>query len=87
MVGTTDIDVTKPLSEQSCPCCGSSWSAGKTTSNTHYLPSIVSVEVRDVYDGVLYYECTNCNNKWSRWTGEYIEGEPDYQKLRKQRFL
>jgi len=34
------------------------------------------VEVRGVYDGVLYWECPACQHAWSRWP----EGSPMHKK-------
>jgi Zn ribbon nucleic-acid-binding protein len=28
---------------------------------------VVGVEVRGVYDGVLYWECLSCGHRWHRW--------------------
>ena len=36
-----------------CPACGSTAFAG--------------VEVRRIYDGVLYWECRRCRWRWHRW--------------------
>lgn len=34
---------------------------------THYDRTI-GVEVRGVYDGVLYWACPDCGHGWPRWT-------------------
>ncbi len=33
---------------------------------THFGRKI-GIEVRGVYDGVLYYQCPDCAGKWHRW--------------------
>lgn len=38
---------------------------------THYS-RIVGVEIRGVYDGVLYWQCPDCGHCWHRWD----EGHP-----------
>jgi hypothetical protein len=43
----------------SCPRCGG---ADK---------EIIGVEIRGVYDGVLYWECGVCNHAWNRWPVEH----------------
>jgi hypothetical protein len=35
-------------------------------SSTHYLRTI-GVELRGVYDGVLYWMCPDCGGTWHRW--------------------
>ncbi len=52
-----------------CPGCGS--------------PEAVGVQVRDVYDGVLYWSCGSCHATWHRFpkgsvmrqlASEYVDG-------------
>lgn len=31
------------------------------------LSHIVGVEIRGVYDGVLFWQCPFCNGRWHRW--------------------
>lgn len=33
---------------------------------THYS-RMIGIEVRGVYDGVLYWKCPDCNASWHRW--------------------
>lgn len=48
----------------SCPKCHSS------------SERIAGIEVRGVYDGVLYWQCLECGWAWSRdWTGFGRRGE------------
>lgn len=39
--------------------------------DTNYSRTI-GVEIRGVYDGVLYWQCPDCGGKWHRWP----EGHP-----------
>lgn len=60
---------------------GSKWLAGKTDEeiekyvHERYSPpycfsKIMGIEIQGKYDGVSYWQCTNCNTYWDRWTGE-----------------
>jgi hypothetical protein len=41
---------------------------------THYS-KIIGIELRGVYDGVLYWQCPECGGKWHRWPqGTYQRG-------------
>jgi hypothetical protein len=46
-----------PIPDQSLPLYGGS---------THYRKE-VGVEIRGVYDGVLYWSCPGCGWAWHRW--------------------
>ncbi len=46
--------------------CASGW-WGKDT--THFWRTI-GVEVRGVYDGVLFYRCPDCGGSWHRWSAK-----------------
>lgn len=41
--------------------------AGYYGTSTHYSRKI-GVEVRGVYDGVLYWQCPDCGGVWHRWS-------------------
>ena len=41
-----------------CPSCEASDNA------------LVGVEIRGVYDGVLFWRCTTCGYAWNRWKPE-----------------
>ena len=38
------------------------WYGGET----HYS-RVIGVEVRGLYDGVLYWQCPDCGKSWNRW--------------------
>ena len=45
--------------------------SGFYAKGEHYS-RVVGVEVRGVYDGVLYWQCPDCGHKWHRWpVGDY----------------
>ena len=64
-----------------CPLCRASLTAGRIPEEsrghydegrTHYSRRI-GVEIRGVYDGVLYYECPDCGGRWHRFpVGHYL---------------
>jgi hypothetical protein len=41
-------------------------------TSTHYS-RIIGIEVRGVYDGVLYWSCPDCGGTWHRWDAERYE--------------
>lgn len=60
----------------SCPLCGTdligdpipqeSRDRGSYGEATHFRREI-GVEIRGVYDGVLYWKCPDCGGAWNRW--------------------
>ena len=63
----------------SCPECGVSWDGGDIPEaiRAHYNPPykwsrLVGIEVPEVYDGVLYWMCPDCESVWNRRSGELI---------------
>jgi hypothetical protein len=39
---------------------------------------ILGVEVRGKYDGILYWECPDCEHTWHRWPeGHYLRTRAD----------
>jgi hypothetical protein len=77
-----------------CPHCGVSlqgpeippedrkWFGGATHFNRR-----ISIEIPDVYDGVLFYMCPLCSGRWHRWpeghhyhnlAAPYVNGERDH---------
>lgn len=47
-----------PVSGRSCPACGAPEARW------------CGVEIRGVYDGVLYWTCEVCRHAWNRWDRE-----------------
>lgn len=46
--------------------------AGYYGHSTHYRREI-GIEVRGVYDGVLFWQCPDCKGRWNRWPeGHYL---------------
>lgn len=35
---------------------------------SRWYSRMIGVEIRGVYDGVLYYACPDCGGAWQRWT-------------------
>lgn len=57
----------------SCPHCDADMSGEKMTAaqreshgGTHFSRTI-GVEIRGVYDGVLFWLCPDCDRPWNRW--------------------
>jgi len=40
---------------------------GYLGDRTHYRREI-GIEIRGVYDGVLYWQCPDCGRAWNRWS-------------------
>jgi hypothetical protein len=60
-----------------CPECGSDWrgheiphSARQSYGNATHFSRLIGVEVRQLYDGVYYWQCPDCKMMWNRWTGQ-----------------
>jgi predicted RNA-binding Zn-ribbon protein involved in translation (DUF1610 family) len=44
-----------------------------------FYSRIVGIEVRGVYDGVLYWQCPDCGHKWHRWPeGHHLRRKAEY---------
>lgn len=59
----------EPEERDSCPICGVDLRYevdGRTYSH------VVGVEVRGMYDGILYWQCPTCGGRWHR----FGEGHP-----------
>jgi hypothetical protein len=62
------------MTHETCPHCGTDQRGqpipgdpqGRRYSRT------LGVEIRGVYDGVLYWQCPDCGGTWHRWP----EGDP-----------
>lgn len=40
-------------------------------TSTHFSRKI-GIEIRGVYDGMLFWQCPNCGGRWHRFTDEYM---------------
>lgn len=59
-----------PRNPLACPTCGSA-------------QHVVGVEVRGVYDGVLYWVCTADRVSWNRWPkGHYLHAKAEQELSR-----
>lgn len=50
-----------------CPHCDADL---RYVHNGEAYTRAISVEVRGVYDGGLFYQCPECDECWHRWTDE-----------------
>jgi len=62
-------EVTRMSNYQKCPHCNTDLSY-TYDGNTYYRT--MSVEVRGVYDGGLFYQCPDCAGRWHRWIGDDV---------------
>jgi len=58
------------MSELTCPKCGNTDGS-----------KLMGIEVRGVYDGVLYWRCLACGQEWNRWP------EDSYLHARAEKYL
>lgn len=75
----------KPLEEQ-CPVCFHSLRGGQIPGSDppEYYSRIVGIELPDVYDGVLFWECPFCDARFHRFrsgTDLWRMAEPYVRKL------
>jgi hypothetical protein len=58
------------MKHEYCPHCG----ADLTYTDEHgsVFSRGISVEIRGIYDGGLFYQCPDCSGTWHRWP----EGDP-----------
>jgi len=42
------------VTDPKCPACG-------------YQGALIGIEITGVYDGILYWECDNCGERFHRW--------------------
>ena len=40
---------------------------GPPTTEPKYYYSTIGVQIRGVYDGVLFWQCPKCSGRWHRW--------------------
>lgn len=52
----------------SCPHCASNLIYEK---NSRMYERTIGVEVRGVYDGVLFWQCPDCAGRWHRWPEQH----------------
>lgn len=50
-----------------CPACDADLLYER---NGQTYTRLVGVEVRGVYDGILYWMCPSCEHRWHRWSYE-----------------
>ena len=57
-----------------CPHCKVSLAGKEIPEKDRHLfggatnfSRIVGIEVSGIYDGILYWECPDCNGRWHRW--------------------
>jgi len=73
--------MTKKLNKYGkCPVCNSDWDGGNIPKNIreHYSEPykwsrLIGIEIRELYDGVSFWECPDCKTKWNRWTLEIVK--------------
>lgn len=46
-----------------CPLCGADFAYGATGQCSRKI----GVEIRGVYDGVLFWQCPDCGGRWHRF--------------------
>ena len=49
-----------------CPGCGADLRE-KPAPNGGFYVRTIGVEVRGVYDGVLFWQCPDCDHRWHRF--------------------
>lgn len=60
------------MSKQSvCPQCGADFAYGETGQYSRKI----GVEIQGVYDGVLFWQCPDCQGRWHR----FAETDPLYE--------
>jgi hypothetical protein len=75
----------KPLEEQ-CPTCFADLQASEIpgTDPVRHYSRLIGVEIPSVYDGVLYYECPFCTDRFHRFrdgTDLWRKADPFVRKL------
>lgn len=75
----------KPLTEQ-CPTCYHDLRASliPNTNPPEYYSQIIGIEIRGVYDGVLFWECPYCEDRFHRFrtgTDLWRKAAPYVQRL------
>lgn len=56
-------------------------------STTHYRREIM-IEIPEVYDGGLYFQCKDCGGAWHRWdenAWQHAKAEPFIQHANRER--
>lgn len=72
---------------ETCPNCNADLQAGEIPEEylrkgyygdwnegdpPRYYSRLIGIEIKGVYDGVLYWQCPDCGHQWHRWP----EGHP-----------
>lgn len=71
------LTIMPPSDHDECPLCGAELRAGAIPQEhidqglyapgvTHYS-RLIGIQIRGVYDGVLYWQCPDCGGMWNRW--------------------
>lgn len=47
-----------------CPLCGADFAYGETGQYSRKI----GVEIQGVYDGVLFWQCPDCEGRWHRFS-------------------
>lgn len=74
-----------------CPHCNVSFQGAKIPKKDQYLygathfsnTNKIGVEIRGVYDGVLFWHCNACGGNWQRWTDGWPEMQAKAEKYMK----
>lgn len=63
---------------QGSPIPQASIDAGYYGDDTHFS-NVIGIEIRGVYDGVLFWGCPRCGGRWHRWeegTRQHTAAQP-----------
>ncbi len=51
---------------------------GDKPESERFFSRVIGMEVRGVYDGVLYWQCPDCGGRWHRWPpGDRLHGRAE----------
>lgn len=61
-------------SEEHCPHCGLSLKGDPVPGEINDYGSLkIGIEIRGAYDGILFWQCPSCEERWHRWPeGHYL---------------
>lgn len=68
----------------SCPLCKIDLRGPQIPDSDDYYSRIIIVEIPEIYDGGLFYQCPECGARWHRWPeGHRLRrrAEPYVQRL------
>lgn len=60
-----------PTDEWTCPHCGADLRGPKIPNSDRHYSRRIGIEVRGVYDGVLFWQCPDCGGKQNRWPEDH----------------